>query len=138
MLYEKCVKSGSGSEHVDVGTSYGRFRLSLTAHIDRLSARVLQYTREPLHRQCRLLGINPRVVCGVPWGDGCRLLISRQLRRTIPPWWCPEIADNGHGAKLPEIQFDMAFLGHIYLIINGEALALPVTGETYGERQADA
>jgi hypothetical protein len=51
-------------------------------------------------------------------GDYCRLLILYQVRHTIPAW-CPEIADNRHQAKLPEIQSDMALSGQIYLIING-------------------
>jgi hypothetical protein len=30
------------------------------------------------------------------------LWISRRVGHMIPPWWCPEIADNKHRAKLPE------------------------------------
>jgi hypothetical protein len=39
------------------------------------------------------------------------LWISRRARHMIPPWWCPEIADNGHRAKLPESQFNIALSG---------------------------
>jgi hypothetical protein len=38
MLYEKFVKSGSGSEHVDMGTSYSRLSLSPTPHLHLLGA----------------------------------------------------------------------------------------------------
>jgi hypothetical protein len=36
------------------------------------------------------------------------LLISRRVRHTIPPRWCPEIADDKHRAKLPENQPNVA------------------------------
>src|SRR5688572_14690265 len=32
----------------------------------------------------------------------CGFWVSRRVRPIIPPWWCPEIADNRHWAKLPE------------------------------------
>jgi hypothetical protein len=39
------------------------------------------------------------------------LWISRRVRHMIPPWWCPEIADNRHRAKLPENQSNIALSG---------------------------
>jgi hypothetical protein len=30
------------------------------------------------------------------------VLICRRGRPTIPPWWCPQIADHRHRAQLPD------------------------------------
>jgi hypothetical protein len=40
--------------------------------------------------------------------EACGLLISRRVRQTIPPCWCPEIADTEHRANLPENKFNIA------------------------------
>ena len=40
--------------------------------------------------------------------SGVGLLLSRRVRHTIPLWWCPEIADNRHRAKLPDNQPNIA------------------------------
>jgi hypothetical protein len=47
------------------------------------------------------------------------LLISRRVRHTIPPWWCPEIADNRHRAEQPENQPHVVFSGQNGQVING-------------------
>ena len=40
--------------------------------------------------------------------DECGWWISRRVKPIIPPWWCPEIADNKPWAKLPEDQSNIA------------------------------
>ena len=54
------------------------------------------------------------------------LLISNRVRHTIPPWWCPEIADNRHRAKLPENQSNIALSGQNGKLINGSAATINV------------
>jgi hypothetical protein len=39
------------------------------------------------------------------------LLISKSVKHTIPPWWCPKIADNKDRAKLPENLTNIALSG---------------------------
>jgi len=48
--------------------------------------------------------------------------ISRRVRPIIPPWWCPEIADNRHRAKLPENPSNIVLSGQNAKLINGSAL----------------
>jgi hypothetical protein len=50
-----------------------------------------------------------------------RLLLCHRIGHTIPPWWCPEIADNRHRAKLPENPPKLAVSEHIGQFTNGWA-----------------
>jgi hypothetical protein len=45
--------------------------------------------------------------------------LAPRVTHMIPLWWCPEIADNRHRAKLLETQFNITLSGQICLIING-------------------
>jgi len=47
------------------------------------------------------------------------LLTSRRVRHIMSPSWCPEIADNWHGAKLPENPANIALSGQNGQLING-------------------
>jgi hypothetical protein len=64
---------------------------------------------DPLHRGA--LGVHGAVVQTEHRADfvvECRWWIARRVRPIIPPWWCPEIADNKPWAKLPENQSNIA------------------------------
>ena len=64
---------------------------------------------DPLHRGA--LGVDGVVVQTEHLShviEAFGLLRSRRGRQRIPPWWCPEIADNRHRAKLLETQSNIA------------------------------